>query len=134
MLYDYKQVQAEIKNIDLDIEEILNNYIGVGSISYDKDKISPTNKFNSIVENIAAEREKALQYKKTLKRGKEIQIERINNMLSVLSDEEQKIIELRYFKKLQFKEIGDILCKSDIYLIQLRKKIISEKLIPFIKK
>ena len=132
MLYGYKKTLVEIKNIDLDIEEVMNNYIGCTAITY-KEKSAPTNKFNSVVENEVLSREKNIKYLNDLKRSKEIQIERIDNMLSVLTEEEYRIIELRYFKKLQFKEVGNILCKSDIYLMSLRKKIIEEKLIPIIK-
>lgn len=132
MLYNYKKTKVEIKNIELDIEELSNDYNGVGAITY-TERTGTTNKFNSSVENEIINKEKKLQYLRAFKRSKEIQVERIDNMLSILTDDEYKLIELRYFKKLQFKEIGEMLCKSDIYLITLRKKIINEKLIPLIK-
>lgn len=132
MLYNYKKIEVEIKNLELDIEELQNDYSGVTGISYEE-RSAPTNKFNSSVENEVISREKKIRYSKALKRSKEIQIERIDNMLSILPDDEYNLIKLRYFKGLQFKEIAEMLCKSDIYLITLRKKIINEKLIPLIK-
>ena len=51
MLYNYRNLKAQIKNIELDIEEKLNNYDTLSAVQYDKDSISKTNKFNSEVEN-----------------------------------------------------------------------------------
>ena len=48
-LYNYKNMQAEIKNILLEIEDIENNYRGIEAITYEE-KSAPTNKFNSSVE------------------------------------------------------------------------------------
>ena len=131
MLYDYKNTVVEIKNIELDIEEITNDYRGVNSISYEE-KTSSSNTITSSVENEVINKEKKINHLRSLKRSKEIQIERTDNILTILTDDEYKLIELRYFKKLQFKEIADILCKNEVYLITLRKKIIN-KLIPLIK-
>lgn len=139
MLYNYKNLKAQIKNIELDIEERVNDYNTLSAVQYDKDKISKTYKFNSEVENKVIDIESAQRdlksetnFLKAKKRSKEIQVERIDNILSVLTEEEYKLIELRYFKEMQFKDIADILCKSDIYLMQLRRKIITEKMIPLI--
>ena len=137
MLHNYKKLKAQIKNIELDIEEMNNNYSTLSAVQYDRDNISKTYKFISEVENKVIKLEDdnfsgEIKYLQIKKRSKEIQVERIDNMLSVLAEEEYKLIELRYFKKKPFKEIADILCKSDIYLMQLRNKIIKEKLIPLI--
>lgn len=138
MLYNYKNLKAQIKNIELDIEEKLNNYDTLSAVQYDKDSISKTNKFNSEVENKvieidSKEIDKEIKFLQAKKRSKEIQVERIDNILSVLQEEERKLIELRYFKSMQFKDIADILLKSDLYLQQLRRKIIIEKIIPLIE-
>ena len=49
LLYNYKNMKAEIKNILLEIEDIENNYRGIEAITYEE-KSAPTNKFNSSVE------------------------------------------------------------------------------------
>ncbi|MDS0525473.1 RNA polymerase subunit sigma [Clostridium sp. SHJSY1] len=133
MLYNYKSTQAEIKNIDLEIEELENDYVSCGSIGYEE-KSASTNKFNSAVENVLTNKEGRIPYLKREKRRKEIQVEKVNNMLSVLTEKERIIIELRYFKRLQFEDIADIVERNDIYLISLRKKIIEDKLVPLIKR
>lgn len=136
-LYNYKNVKAQIKNIELDIEEKLNSYSTLNAVQYDRDSLSKTYKFNSEVENKVIELDindpelkNNIRMLKVKKRSKEIQIERIDNILSVLQEEEYKLIELRYFKGMQFKDIADVLLKSDLYLQQLRRKIIIEKIIP----
>ena len=138
MLYNYRNLKAQIKNIELDIEEKLNNYDTLSAVQYDKDAISKTNKFNSEVENKVMQLDKnnvndEIKFLQAKKRSKEIQVERIDNILTVLQEEERKLIELRYFKSMQFKDIADILLKSDLYLQQLRRKIIIEKIIPLIE-
>lgn len=131
MLYNYKQTEVEIKNIDLDIEEVRNEYMGVGAMVYGE-RTSSTNKISSSVENEIEYKENRINYLISLKRSKEIEIERLNNVLSILSEDEYRLIELRYFKKLQYKQIADIICMNDIYIIDKKKKIIN-KLIPLMK-
>lgn len=135
MLYNYTNLKAQIKNLELDIEEEENNYCTLSAVQYDRESISKTNKFNSEVENRVIKLDKAgtnerVRFLQAKKRSKEIQIERIDNILSVLSKEEYDLIKLRYFQGMQFKDIADILLKSDLYLQQKRRKIINDKLIP----
>ncbi|QAA31095.1 sigma-70 family RNA polymerase sigma factor [Clostridium manihotivorum] len=128
MLFNYKQTEVEIKNIELDIEEIKNEYRGVGTIYYG-DKTSSTNKITSSVENEIEYKENKIYNLEILKRKKEIELQRIDNVLSILTEDEYRLIELRYFKKLQYKQIADRLCMNDIYIIDKKKKILN-KLIP----
>lgn len=135
MLYNYTNLKAQIKNLELDIEEEENNYSTLSAVQYDKDRLSKTNKFSSEVENKVIKLDKAgtnerIKYLQAKKRSKEIQIQRIDNILSVLNKEDYDLIRLRYFEQLQFKDIADILLKSDLYLQQKRRKIITTKLIP----
>ena len=133
LLYNYRKLKVEVLNLTLDIEEIANNYQGCSAISY-KEVSSETNKFSSVVESEVENKEKRIEILRRVKRSKEIQIERIDSMLSLLTDEEYRIIELRYFENKKFRDIAEELDKNEIAIIALRKKIINEKLIPFIKK
>ena len=138
MLYNYKNLKAQIKNIELDIEEKLNNYDTLSAVQYDKDAISKTNKFNSEVENKVISLDKdgvdeEIKFLIAKKKSREIQVERIDNMLSVLNDFESKLIIYRYFEGLQFKDIVDKLFKSESYLQKKRREIIINKFIPLIK-
>ena len=132
MLYNYKKLIIEIKDIDLDIQDIEDDYTNCSAITYEE-RAAPTNKFNSSVENEMIYKNGKTEQLKRMKRRLERKVERVDNMLSILTNEEYRLIELRYFQRLQFKEISKMLDKSDIYLISFRKKIIKEKLAPLIK-
>lgn len=132
MLYGYKRSVIKIKNIDIDIEELENSYEGCTGLNYDE-KSSPTNKFSSIVENELVNKDYKLEKLKDKKKNYERQISRVDNILSILTNDEYRLIELRYFQRLRFKEISEILDKSGLYLITLRRKIIQDKLVPLIK-
>jgi DNA-directed RNA polymerase specialized sigma24 family protein len=92
-LKNYKFLKAEIKALELDIEEMKDD-IGVDGMDYGKDKISPTNKFNSTVENSALR----IAQKELDKRRKEREIERIDNAVSILDDKEKEVITLRHIE------------------------------------
>jgi hypothetical protein len=49
-LYNYKNIKAEINNIELEIKEIQHEYTGANAINFDE-KSGHTFKFNSSVEN-----------------------------------------------------------------------------------
>lgn len=95
-LSNYKILKAEIKDIELNIEELRED-ISVPAISYEE-RPSPTNKFNSAVENDAIRlAEKTTELEKE-KRHKEREIERIDNALSVLDEKEKKILKLKHIE------------------------------------
>lgn len=123
LLWDYKNMKAEIKNVELEIEALKEDYEGCVAISY-KEKSSPTNKFNSVVENEVLNREKKINVLQKKKRINEILIQKIDNALETLSDTEKRIVELRYFYKLQFKQIAERLCMNETYCIQFKSKIL----------
>ena len=134
MLYNYNTLKAEIKNIELTIEEENNNYSTLRAVQYDSDSLSKSYKFNSEVENkvIDIDKEeltKRIRLLEAKKRSKEIQVERIDNALTVLNENERKIIEYRYFKGMQFKDIADVLFVSEVWILKQRRKIITNNLI-----
>lgn len=130
ILYNYKNIIAEIKNIDIEIIDLQQEYTGCGAINY-KEKSSPTNKFNSTVENEIVSKEKQMTYLQNMRDGKQRLINQINNAIEALAENERKLIELRYFDKLHFKEIALRLNINDTYCMQLKSKVIN-KLIPMI--
>lgn len=127
MLYNYKSIKAEIKNIELEIMELETDYKGCGSITYEE-KTGATNKFNSSVENEMISRRKRLDYLLNLKRKKENIIKRIDNALEILEEQQLRVIELRYFsnKKLGWFTIAEIMSISDVTCRTLRKNAINK--------
>ncbi|WP_070000042.1 sigma factor-like helix-turn-helix DNA-binding protein [Cellulosilyticum sp. I15G10I2] len=107
MLYGYNDIKAEIRDIELDIESFENEYTGLSAGCLTAIKASTsTYKFNSIIENEVINKEQKLNYLKKLRRGKEIQLEKIDNMLTMLTEEQSELIELRYFKKYKINTVA----------------------------
>ena len=101
------------------------------------EKSSPTNKFNSAVENDVIYREKNIQPEiDKLMREKEnriIEKELIDNALDLLEEEEKKLVELRYFSKptRSWDSIALELNQSKDNCIKIRRKVI-ERLADYI--
>ncbi len=107
MLKEYPVIKAEIKNIELDIQEI-ENMIGFKGVSDNPKPSTPTYKFNSCVENeaLSITREKAISKLKVEKANRLKKIERIENALSILSENDGEIIRLYYFKQMPITAIS----------------------------
>ena len=58
-LHNYKYLQIQIDNLELDIEEIKNDYRGCGSISYDE-RTGSTYNISRTIENEIIDRERKL--------------------------------------------------------------------------
>lgn len=100
-LYNYKDLDLKIKSIDIDIE-CLKNDITLKAITYEE-KTGPTNAFNSSVENEVIRRDEEvkeqiyrLEKNKLLHKSRKAKIELA---LNSLTEEERKLVEMRYFSK-----------------------------------
>mgnify|MGYP001137575900 CR=1 FL=1 len=129
-LYDYKGLEAKIKNIEIDINN-LENDITLKAISYDE-KTSPTNAFNSSVENEVIKRDEftskqidTLKAKKVYYQNLKIKIE---NAISVLDEVERAIIELKYFdtNNLHWSEISAKVGLERNWCMRKRNQIINK--------
>ena len=129
MLYDYRRNKIEIKNLKLDLEILENDYTGVGNIGYDE-RSSKTYKFNSSVENEIVRREKEMMDIKREIRLKEIQIQRIDDTIEVLSERENYIIKEFYFNNIQIKYISMDLSLAETYCSTLKTEAL-KKLIKY---
>lgn len=98
MLYEYKYIDDKLDILKFKLESMKND-VSLNSIDYSDDRVSPTNAFNSSVENEVVKREEKiasvqaeinrLEYNKTL----------IDKVIKLLDPEEKEMIELRYFSK-----------------------------------
>lgn len=101
ILYDYKNIDLKIKNIDLYIDRLIND-VNVAGVSYEE-RTGPTNAFNSSVENEVIRRDEQIneelnrlkQVKKDLITLKEL----VTNAIESLDQEDYKLVDLRYFQK-----------------------------------
>lgn len=129
MLYSYPKVKAEIENIKIDIEELNDSLsiLGIKGASNNKIKpTSPTYAFNSNVENETIERDEKIKYLSSLLRSKERFIRKIENCLDTLTEEERKLVEMKYFKRNKLDRIAEILDVSTITIVRKRRDIILE--------
>jgi len=99
LLYNYKKLKAEIKNIEIEIEDIKNTYVGVSAIDTSQESTGETNKISSTVENEVLDKERRIEYLESIKSSKENQIKKVDNALEILTEEDRKLIELRYFER-----------------------------------
>ncbi|MFW2490983.1 xanthine dehydrogenase [Clostridium chromiireducens] len=99
-LYEYKNMNIKIENIELYIESLLND-VSMAGVSYEEK--FPTNAFSSSVENEVIKRDEHLMSKIEHLKKTRANIgslkQRITNALNTLEPEETKLVELRYFTK-----------------------------------
>ena len=135
-LYKYKDIDKLNQLADIKIKRLLND-VSIGGGDMFGEKSSPTNKFNSAVENEVIKRSETVQTEiDKLKREKEERIlekELISTSLTLLAEEERHLVELRYFSKptREWASIADELNQSTDNCIKIRRKVI-EKLADYI--
>lgn len=97
-LYNYKFLDIEIKNIELDIEKEKMEYRGCGAISYDE-RTGVTYNINRSVENEVIAKEKRIGKLMQNKLEKEIEKKKIENALTCLDMNEMSLFTLFYNSK-----------------------------------
>ena len=122
-LYNYKSMKAEIKNIDLEIEQM--EYVGCSGISYEE-KSSPTNSFSSSVENEVVSREKRIVILNQSRRETLMKINKIDNALETLEPRDLDIIKLRYFDNLNNRIIAIRLELTEEWICTLKAIVINK--------
>jgi len=123
LLYNYKMMKAEIKNIDLEISQM--EYIGCAAIGY-SEKSGPTNAFNSSVENEVIVREKRILSLEDSKRDKVMIINKIDNAIGTLEERDLSIVKLRYFDKLSNRIIATRLDLTEEWICTLKAIVINK--------
>ena len=97
-LHNYKFLEIQINNLELDIEKEKNDYRGCGSISYDE-RTGVTYSINRSVENEVITKEKRLGKLMQAKLEKEIEKKKIENALTCLDIIETDFFNLFYNSK-----------------------------------
>lgn len=93
----YKELKADIKELELQIEEIEDEIIGITAMP-SEERTGSTNKFSSTVENQVIQLEKKTNDIQLEINKKRREVERIENAISVLKDEEKEIIEIVHIR------------------------------------
>ncbi|CZR81509.1 TPA: transcriptional regulator [Clostridioides difficile] len=97
-LYNYNRLKAEIKYLNLEIKKKENSYLGCKFGVY-TERTSQTYNISSSVENEIMRKEKEIEKIRREVESKEILIEKIDNAMSLLNEEEITLVQYRYFSK-----------------------------------
>ena len=124
-LYNYKNLELQINNLELDIEQEKNDYRGCGSISYDE-RTGATYSINRTIENEIIERERRLSKLLKTKFEKETEKKKIENSLTCLDIIETDFFNLFYNSKSKnsMKYIAMKMHMDRSYLYIFREKIV----------
>lgn len=125
LLYGYKDFETKLKIIDLEIEKVKSNYNGVSAVRIEEAS-SKTNKVNSGVENEILKKEEAILKLQEMKKEIEYTRKKVDISFSNLTEEEQMLVNLRYFSrpKKTWIEIGNTMGIDKDYCCKLRKNIV----------
>ena len=94
-LHNYKNLEVQIRNLELDIEREKNDYKGCGAIGYDE-KTGVTYNISRTVENEVIAKEKRIGKLMQTKLEKEIERKKIENALTTLDSRETDLFNLLY--------------------------------------
>lgn len=94
-LHNYKYLEMQIRNLELDIEQEKNEYRGCGAISYDE-RTGVTYNISRSVENEVIAKEKRIGKLMQVKLEKEIEKKKIENALTCLDSRETDFLNLFY--------------------------------------
>lgn len=94
-LHNYKNLEMQIRNLELDIEQEKNEYRGCGAISYDE-RTGVTYNISRSVENEVIAKEKRIGKLMQVKLEKEIEKKKIENALTCLDSRETDFLNLFY--------------------------------------
>ena len=96
LLYSYNGLKVKIKNLKLDLENI--EFDDLQAVQYDKEKLSNSNAFSSCVENNIVAKDKEIEQLNKKIRYYQNTVSKIDNVLESLSDNERKLVEMRYLQ------------------------------------
>ena len=135
MLSNYPNLKVKVENLKIELEQA-QEVVGIRGANDNEKAGSSTYAFSSTVENEVIERERNLE--KTVQAilremiWREREIKKVENAMSRLTEEERKLIELRYFKGVSISRACDLLDITPATFNRKRKKIIENTLIPLL--
>ena len=126
-MHNVPKLKIEIDNLQLDLEEV-EEIMGIHGQSGNVAAGSSTYAFNSAVENEVIDRDENLEERKrkiiASISKKERRLKRIENNLSLLSEKQMLLVELKYFKDYPNSRVCDILDISESAMSKRRKNAI----------
>lgn len=117
-LYEYKKIK--VRNIELEINKIKNNYLGTSSITFEE-RTAPTNKISNSVENEFLRKEDQISRLECEKIFIASELEQLDNAMETLDHREKEIIKELYFNKLKNKDISQKMYLSEVSIIKVKR-------------
>ena len=132
MLYSFNSIKASVVDIQIEIDSVNNDYMGItGAGENDIKPTSPTNAFNSNVESEVINKERRIEKLERLKKTKQLQVDRIENMLTTLREDERELVVYKYFKKYSLNRIAGLLDLS-YETVKANRRLIISSLVNFL--
>lgn len=125
VLFNYKSIRTEVSNLELEIEELQEEVDGVKAIGYEE-RSSPTNAFNSSVENEVLKKEKEINRLLREVKSKRRLLTKIDNAIETLEYEEREIIKLRCFERRSWNVVGSMTNRDSDYCCKIKRKSINK--------
>ena len=127
MLYEYKYIDDKLDILKFKLEAMKND-VSLKSIDYSDDRVSPTNAFNSTVENEVIKREERIESVQAEINQLEYNKALIDKVIKILDPIELQLIQQRYFSKPRntWTNIKYTLGLSDDRCYKLRNKVINK--------
>lgn len=119
-LYEYKKKKIKVRNIELEINKIKNNYLGTSSVTFEE-RTAPTNKISNSVENEFLRKEDQISRLECEKIFIASELEQLDNAMETLDHREKEIIEELYFNKLKNKDISQKMYLSEVSIIKVKR-------------
>jgi hypothetical protein len=128
-LFNYREIPLYIKYLEIEIERIENNCEGFKGQSDNQIKPStPTNEFNSSVENELINKEREIERIRNKIKEYELNKKTIEVALESLNDYDLKLITDRYFNKVPASRMAIKYNYTRDWIYKLCKEIITSKL------
>lgn len=124
VLCDYKSDRSYLEMWKRNLEIVKNDVEGVRAVDYSADKISPTHKFNSNVENEVIKKSHVYDLCKQRINEYADKVFTVENALNMLTDRERIIIERRYFDRAKNIDIALELSLTEEYVCELKRGIV----------
>lgn len=126
-LFNYKNIYNEIKALELEIEDVKNEYRGCQSVIY-TDKVCGSSTKSSSVENEVLIKERKIGYLEYTKRKKEIESKKITNALETLDEQEKEFFNYFYIpeRKPSFVSISQKMYIDRSQCYRVREKVVGK--------
>lgn len=124
ILRNHKEDKSYLEMWRRNLEIVKNDVEGVRAVDYSADKLSPTHKFNSNVENEVIKKSKTYDLCKQRINEYADKVFTVENALTILTAREKTIIERRYFDRAKNIDIALELNLTEEYVCELKRGIV----------